>query len=59
MKLTQEQIEQAKSDNGQFGKEQLALLNIHYPLPSGWKQQMIDGDYNPDVIEQFISLKNA
>lgn len=59
MILTREILNQGRSNNGGFGKKQLLLLGIEHPPPNGWVHKVIGQEYDEEVIEKFVALKNA
>lgn len=57
MKLTQQHFRQAISSNGGFSLRQLKVLGF-YKFEHGWKERAMKRDYEPEVIERFIALKD-
>lgn len=57
MTLTNEIIESAKSDNGGYNSTQVAVLGMS--LKTKWKKHVVNKDFPEDIIEKFISLRNA
>lgn len=50
MKLTAEEIEAGKSENGGFTKAQFEAWGIEYPPPKGWKEKLMAGE----VFETYV-----
>lgn len=57
MILTEQILNQGKSNNGGWNAKQMECLNS-YPLVKGWKRRLIGKDFPEEVINNFISLKN-
>jgi hypothetical protein len=43
MKISAEEIEQAKSEKGGWTKKALAVWGVPWPPPKGWKESLING----------------
>jgi hypothetical protein len=58
MILTKQIFEQGRSCRGSWNYEQLRVLGLKTPLQSKWKKKVIGKDFSPEIISQFLSLKN-
>ena len=59
MILTNEIIENGKSYNNGYSKQQLELLGITgNNKKKGWKKTIIGNEYPQNIIEKYLSLKN-
>lgn len=53
MKLTTEMITNSMSENGGYTKPQLAIIGVEWPPIKGWKQNIIEVDFDIDIIYEF------
>ena len=58
MILTLDILERGKSYNGSWSRKQLSLLDVEYPLRSGWSKRIIGKEYSDVSIKEFLALKN-
>jgi hypothetical protein len=59
MILTDYIIEEGKSFNGGWSQPQVELLGVSWPPQSGWKKKLVGIEVDDDVVDKFLSLKNA
>lgn len=55
--LTNELIEQGKSNEGGWTRRQLELLGVSWPLKKGWKETLITKRIDRKKFDEFIQLK--
>ncbi len=58
MLLTNEMIEQGRSRNGGWSLDQFRLLGFDSFPQKGWKKVLIGKEIEPEIIKQFIELKD-
>ena len=59
MKLTKEIFEKGRSSRGGWNNKQLEVLGVgNYKHNKGWKNLIIDKDFDPKVIEAYLTLKD-
>ena len=58
MILTKEILDEGRSNNGGFGSKQLKLLGVEWPPPTGWANNVIGQEYEQEILEKFVDLKN-
>ena len=56
--LTEELIEQARSKNGGWSKQQLEIIGVDWPPTKGWKKNITGEKFKESKINAFIELKN-
>jgi hypothetical protein len=60
MILTKEDLAEARSSLGGYSFKQYTLIGVPVaPTPSGWRRLVLGVDYPPEVIAEFIALKDA
>lgn len=59
IELTREMIEAARTPNGGFTKNQLAVLGISWPAPSGWIGKVVGTFITPKQLEEFNHIEYA
>jgi hypothetical protein len=60
MILTKEDLAEARSTLGGYSFKQYGLIGVPVaPTPSGWRRLVLGKDYPPEVIAEFIALKDA
>lgn len=57
--MTWELINEGKTKEGGYTKEQLRLLGINWPPMAGWKNLLIDWDVADEKVKQFIAIGKA
>jgi uncharacterized protein YktA (UPF0223 family) len=63
MKFTESDIRQISCNSNVKGgisitRKQAELLNIEYPLKTGWISKVILKDYEPNIFEKLLQLRN-
>jgi len=58
MILTKDILNLGRSNNGGFGSKQLKLLGVEWPPPNGWVNEVVGKEYDEEVVEKFVALKN-
>jgi hypothetical protein len=59
MILTKEDLAEARSTLGGYSFKQYGLIGVPVaPTPSGWRRLVLGKDYPPEVIAEFIALKD-
>lgn len=58
IRVTAEIIQQGTSRNGGLSREQTDLLGVDVTV-RGWKQRAIGKELPAEVVERFLSLKDA
>ena len=54
MRITEHHLERAKTVNGGYTRDQLSLLSVDWPLQKGWKSVLLQREYDPAVVTQFV-----
>jgi hypothetical protein len=58
MILTHQVIDNGRSINGGWSRQQLALFGIKWPLPKGWKSKLAGTEFDTETIDLFLALKD-
>jgi hypothetical protein len=58
LKLSKSLFDKGKSKNGSWSKAQFEVLGVAYPLQSGWYDGLIGREYEIDLLERFLALKD-
>lgn len=58
MILTEELFNEGMSINGNWSDAQIECFGITRNNNKGWKSQIIGGDFDSEVINKFINLRN-
>lgn len=57
--VTLELLAAGASSKGGWSREQLHILGVPWPPPSGWKKRVIGQSIPPHEAEKFVALKGA
>lgn len=58
MTVTRELLERGKSDRGGWSRAQLALLDVPWPPPRGWGQEVLGREIDAETAARFVALRN-
>ncbi len=58
MILTKEILKQGMSSRGSWSEAQINCFGIAMRNNKGWKSQIINKDFPPEAIEEFLSLRD-
>ena len=59
MIVTEDFLEQGKSEKGGYTAKQLNLFSIPWPPMKGWKNRIIGMEISDEMADQFLLLKKA
>lgn len=58
IKLTPKIFSEGKSRNGACSRKQFEVLGVEWPLRSGWYERLIGKEFDTEVLQKFIDLKD-
>jgi hypothetical protein len=57
-RVTQDLIQQGRSDAGGWSRAQMALIGVAWPPVSGWRLMAVDRAISDDDARKFVALKD-
>jgi hypothetical protein len=59
VKITEELIEQGKSQAGGWNARQLSYLRVRWPLEEGWRERIVGTEVMLESAAKFLELRRG